>query len=138
MTVSNPFRGGGSVNRADVPHYEGRPITGGGGDAGQHSLHYDPATKTGSPNVNSLIDLIVKKVRTERRKALEKTITEIMAVVQSQDTRIKSLEAALQIEQKRVTEAIGKAVEQATGDDPAPTLDELEAMAAQHKRDMKR
>ncbi|SMP35328.1 hypothetical protein [Shimia sagamensis] len=138
--MTNPFTSGNN-NPADQLHVDGRQITGVGGGASPNSVIYDPATKAVNPAGVALVQDLMKQVQ-QREDALIKRFEDrekmlLRVVAKAVGKRLEPIEAALDVTRAEVADAIQTAATGFFDDDPAPTVEDLKRMHAQHKKDMK-
>jgi hypothetical protein len=114
--TANPFKSTGTQNLADMPmtqtqrdiaqQQRSAPV-------GDHTVAYDPATKSGTPATQALLDHLAK----QRAGELKMVINSIAKKVAPLENRIVELEAALDVERAKVAGAIETALVGYLGDE---------------------
>lgn len=140
--MSNPFRNSGtpSLNDMAMPLEARAQAQAGTSPAGPNVLSYDPVSKTGSPNVNVLLDEIFKTVRQhldQRDKQMIEAVADEFAPLIK---RIEALERGIDTQRTEVQDAIRYAAAGFLGetgaDDDDITMESLERQHALHKKTM--
>ncbi len=122
--TQNPFRSNGT-NAFDLP---GGPMHNPpAAQRSDHSLAYDPATKTATPATNAFLELIMKQVGDMMLGA-----DDILEVLEPLLQRIDALEKALQVEVQRSADQIDADVGTFLDEDDAPTASDLAKMMRKH------
>lgn len=128
----NPFDGNGPApSPYDIP----RRVDGGQSAQPDHqSVRFDAASQTGSPAAKAFLNHVIKAVGVAMEQRELTTAKRLAKLMSEQRKRIDVLERQLDVERQKNAEAIG----QVLGDfmDDGPSMDQLERMADQHRKDM--
>ncbi|WP_425044154.1 hypothetical protein [Primorskyibacter sp. S87] len=134
----NPFRSGGQ-NPYDVPHIDGKPMTGQKADTG--GVIYDPMTDAVNPAGAALIASMMKQV--DRRiatatKKMQKMLVDAAKVIAEQRKDITRLERALDVKRDAIEDQITNELADYVDGDKPITMPEMKRMAAAHAKKMER
>lgn len=127
--MTNPFRDNGAANNFDLPLTTGeRDHRASQPGQVQNGLLYDPITKSGSPNLQILLDTIHATRDAQHAKMTQGLLAEMQREFGVLRDRIKVLEAALLTAQTEVADAIRTSIVGYLGEEPEPTPGENRAM----------
>ncbi len=132
----NPFRND-QQNPYDLPMVNGKQIGGGSPQQSGMEVLFDAATQSASPAGKAMIDAMMAQLRAEQAAQIKTAVSAMAKATKPLVDRIKTLERQLDVKRSDTAAAIQSEIDGFLGaEDDGPTLDELNRMASDHKKQM--